>query len=66
MKERRARKDMRITHTAAMMKQPKAASPKGEENGLSIQRKAESDHAERGVKEGKETEREKNRGSERD
>lgn len=49
MKGRRAEQDKRIIHTAAKMAQAKAASPKGEENGLSVQR--ESVHKERKRKE---------------
>lgn len=42
-------KDKRIINTVAMMEQSKAASPKGEINGLSVQR--ESNYEERGRKE---------------
>lgn len=44
--EKRARKDMRITHPAAMIEQARRASPKSEENGLSVQAESESDDAE--------------------
>lgn len=50
---------MRITHIAAMMEQAKTASPKGEENGLSVQREAESDHAEKRGKEERYSDRER-------
>lgn len=44
--QKRARKGMRITHPAAIMEQARRASPKREENGLSVQAESESDDAE--------------------
>lgn len=43
MMDKRAGKDMRITYTAAMMEHAKGASPKEQQNGLTVQREAKSD-----------------------
>lgn len=57
--EKRATKGKRIIHTAAIMEQARTVSPKGEENGLSVQAESESDDTEcRG--------KERYRGSKRD
>lgn len=64
--ERRAGKEIRITHTTATMEQVKAANPKEEENGLIMQRKAKNDDAGRRGKEEVDRDKQKNRGSKRD